>query len=88
MSPCGDVKLGAVIGSTDEIGAKAVDVAHPIRDIHVTLLRLLELDNNKLTCLHAGCFKQLSRFGREVNPEFIALGRGAGPQSASPLGGW
>ena len=34
----GGVKRGAVVGATDEIGAEAVEVVHPIRDVHVTLL--------------------------------------------------
>ena len=65
--------LGAdLVGATDEIGAKAVDVAHPIRDLHVTLLHLLGLDDNKLTYFHAGRYKQLSQFGGEVIKELIA----------------
>ena len=66
------MKRGAMIGGTDEIGAKAVDIAHPIRDVHVTLLHLLGLDDNKLTYFHGGRFKQLSQFGGEVIQELIA----------------
>jgi hypothetical protein len=33
------------------------------RDVHVTLLQLLGLDDNKLTYFHGGRFKQLSQFG-------------------------
>ena len=68
----GGVKKGAIVGATDEIGAKAVDVAHPIRDLHVTLLHLLGLDDNKLTYFHAGRYKQLSQFGGQVIKELIA----------------
>ncbi len=68
----GGVKRGAVVGATDEIGAEAVEVVHPIRDVHVTLLRLLGLDDNKLTYFHGGRFKQLSQFGGEVIQELIA----------------
>ena len=68
----GGVKKGAIVGSTDEIGAKAVEVAHPIRDLHVTLLHLLGLDDNKLTYFHAGRYKQLSQFGGQVIKELIA----------------
>jgi len=53
-------------------GAEAVDVVHHIRDVHVTLLRLLGLDDHKLTYFHAGRFKQLSQFGGQVIPELIA----------------
>ena len=62
----GGVKAGHTVGATDETGAKAVEVVHPIRDLHVTLLRLLGLDDNKLTYYHAGRFKQLSQFGGKI----------------------
>ncbi|MFT4688631.1 MAG: hypothetical protein ACI9OD_000829 [Limisphaerales bacterium] len=68
----GGVKKGAIVGATDEIGSEAVDVRHPIRDFHVTLLHLLGLDDNKLTYFHAGRYKQLSQFGGKVINELIA----------------
>jgi len=68
----GGVKAGRTIGATDELGAQAVECVHPIRDLHVTLLRLLGLDDNKLTYLHAGRFKQLSQFGGKVIEELMA----------------
>ena len=67
----GGVNKGSVIGATDEIGEKAVDVVHPIRDLHVTFLRLLGLDDNKLTYFHGGRFKQLSQTGGEVIDQLI-----------------
>ena len=67
----GGVKPG-VVGATDELGASAVECVHPIRDLHVTLLHLLGLDDNKLTYFHAGRYKQLSQFGGEVIKEIIA----------------
>ena len=67
----GGTKPG-IVGGTDEIAAEAVEVVHPIRDVHVTLLQLLGLDDNKLTYLHGGRFKQLSQFGGEVIQELIA----------------
>ncbi|MEO2020263.1 MAG: DUF1501 domain-containing protein, partial [Pirellulaceae bacterium] len=68
----GGVNAGHVVGNTDELGEKAVEVVHPIRDLHVTLLRLMGLDDNKLTYFHGGRFKQLSQFGGEVIKELIA----------------
>lgn len=68
----GGVKAGTVVGGTDEIGAEAVDVVHPIRDVHVTMLHLLGLDDNKLTYFHGGRFKQLSQFGGEIIHDLIA----------------
>jgi hypothetical protein len=68
----GGVNAGHTIGATDEIGAEAVDRVHHVRDLHVTLLRLLGLEDNKLTYFHGGRFKQLSQFGGEVIKELIA----------------
>lgn len=68
----GGVTGGRTVGATDEIGDKAVDVVHPIRDLHVTLLRLLGLDDNKLTYFHGGRFKQLSQTGGEAIEELLA----------------
>ncbi|MEM7013180.1 MAG: DUF1501 domain-containing protein [Verrucomicrobiota bacterium] len=68
----GGVKAGHTIGATDEIGAEAVDCVHHVRDFHITLLRLLGLDDNKLTYFDAGRFKQLSQFGGQVIDELIA----------------
>lgn len=61
----GGIRPG-VVGGTDEFGKHAVEEVHPIRDLHVTLLHLLGLDDNKLTYLHAGRYKQLSQFGGKV----------------------
>jgi hypothetical protein len=68
----GGVKAGHVIGATDEIGEKAVEVVHPIKDLHVTLLHLLGLDDSKLTYFHEGRYKQLSQTGGEVIRELLA----------------
>ncbi|MFT5130826.1 MAG: hypothetical protein ACI8W8_004458 [Rhodothermales bacterium] len=68
----GGVKAGHVVGATDELGNEAVDVVHPIRNFHVTLLHLLGLDDNKLTYFHGGRFKQLSQIGGSLIPELLA----------------
>jgi hypothetical protein len=67
----GGVKAGHTIGSTDETGAEAVEHVHHVRDLHVTLLRLLGLDDTKLTYFHGGRFKQLSQFGGQVIKELV-----------------
>lgn len=68
----GGVNAGHTIGATDETGAKAVENVHHVRDVHVTLLRLLGLDDNKLTYFYGGRFKQLSQFGGQPVKELIA----------------
>ncbi len=68
----GGVNAGHTIGATDETGAQAIECVHSVRDLHVTLLRLLGLDDNKLTYFHAGRFKQLSQFGGQPIKELLA----------------
>jgi len=67
----GDVKPG-IVGATDEIGDKAVEAVRPLRDVHVTMLRLLGLDDDRLRYFHNGRQMQLSQFGGEVIRELIA----------------
>jgi len=68
----GGCKAGHTVRATDEIGAKAVEIVDHVRDFHVTLLRLLSLDDNKLTYYNAGRFKQFRQFGGKVIEELIA----------------
>lgn len=67
----GGCNAGHTIGATDDLGMEAVEGKAHVRDFHVTLLRLLGLDDNKLTYYHAGRFKQLSQFGGSVIEELI-----------------
>ena len=68
----GGVNAGHAVGATDETGATAISGVHHIRDVHVTLLHLLGLDDNRLTYFHGGRYKQLSQFGGEVIRPLIA----------------
>jgi hypothetical protein len=68
----GGVKSGQVVGATDELGDQAVETVHHVRDLHVTLLHLLGLNDNKLTYFHEGRFKQLSQTGGQVIKELVA----------------
>ncbi len=68
----GGVKAGHIIGATDEIGQKAVEVVHPLKDVHVTILHLLGLDDAKLTYFHGGRFRQLSQDGGHLIRELLA----------------
>jgi hypothetical protein len=67
----GGVRAGYTIGATDDLGGEAVEQVHHVRDLHVTVLRLLGLNDAKLTYFHAGRYKQLSQFGGEVIKELI-----------------
>ncbi|HEY2414745.1 MAG TPA: DUF1501 domain-containing protein [Pirellulaceae bacterium] len=48
----GGVRGGRTVGSTDELGLHAVEDRLHTHDFHATLLRLLGLDNMRLTYLH------------------------------------
>jgi hypothetical protein len=50
----GGVKGGKVIGSTDEIGLRAVDDLVHVHDLHASILALMGLDHQKLTYLFQG----------------------------------
>jgi hypothetical protein len=50
----GGVKGGRVIGTTDEIGLRAVERPLHVHDIHASVLHLMGLDHLKLTYLHNG----------------------------------
>jgi hypothetical protein len=50
----GGIKPGSVVGSTDEIGLRAVENRAHVHDIHATILHLLGFDHTGLTYLHNG----------------------------------
>ena len=68
----GDAPRGEIVGATDETGRTAVEVVHPIKNMHTTLLHLLGLDDAKLTYFAQGRDKQLSQTGGELINELIA----------------
>ena len=63
---------GHTIGATDDLGMTAVEGKACARDFHVTLLRLLGLDDSRLTYYHVGRFRQLSQFGGEVIKDLLS----------------
>ncbi len=68
----GGAPRGKIVGATDETGRTAVETAHPIQNLHVTLLHLLGLDDTKLTYFAQGRDKQLSQTGGELIRELVA----------------
>jgi hypothetical protein len=48
------IKGGQTIGTTDEIGLRAMENPYHVHDLHATILHLLGLDHLKLTFLHNG----------------------------------
>jgi uncharacterized protein (DUF1501 family) len=50
----GGIKPGTVVGTTDEIGLRAIEDRAHVLDIHATILHCLGLEAKKLTYLHNG----------------------------------
>ncbi len=68
----GDVKPGSTFGETDELSVRAAGEEIPLRDLHATILRLMGLDQDRLTYLHEGRYKRLTDIGGRVIDEIIA----------------
>jgi hypothetical protein len=68
----GGIKPGSVVGSTDEIGLRAVENKAHVHDIHATILHLLGLNHEKLTYLHNGRDERPTINGGEVIRELLA----------------
>ncbi len=62
----GGTKGGAVVGTTDEIGLRAVEDRAHVHDIHATILHTLGLDHEKLTYLHNGRDERPTINGGEI----------------------
>jgi len=50
----GGIKGGQVIGTTDEIGLRAVEDRAHVHDVHATVLHALGLNHINVTFLHNG----------------------------------
>ncbi len=50
----GGVKGGQAVGSTDDIGLRAIEKPYHVHDVHATVLHLMGLDHLSLTYLHNG----------------------------------
>jgi hypothetical protein len=62
----GGVRGGSVVGATDEIGLRAIEEPHHLRDIHTTVLHQLGLEQNALSYLHQGRRERLTEVQGEV----------------------
>jgi hypothetical protein len=62
----GGVKGGQVIGSTDEIGLRAVERPSHVHDIHASILWLMGLDHKRLTYMHNGRAERPTIVGGEA----------------------
>ena len=59
----GGIQGGKIIGSTDELGLRAVEDKCHMHDIHATMLSLMGLDHRKLTYLFQGRQMRLTDVG-------------------------
>ena len=67
----GGVKGGVAVGTTDEIGLRAVEAPHHLRDIHTTVLHQLGLEQNALSYLHQGRRERLTEVIGSVITEIV-----------------
>ena len=68
----GNVRPGATFGETDDFSVRAAGEEIPVRDVHATILRLMGLEQDRLTYLHAGRFKKLTDTGGRVIDEILS----------------
>jgi len=62
----GGIRGGVAVGATDDIGLRAVEEPHHLRDIHCTVLNQLGLEQNALSYLHQGRRERLTEIQGEV----------------------
>jgi hypothetical protein len=67
----GGIKAGTTVGSTDEIGLRAVDNPVDTYDVHATVLQLLGLDHLKTIYLRAGRAERPTVVYGKVVPELL-----------------
>src|SRR5262249_8035340 len=55
----GGIKGAVSVGETDELGSAAVTGRLHVKNLHATLLHLMGLDPNELTCFYGGLNQKL-----------------------------
>ena len=68
----GGMKKGTVIGTTDDLGLRAVERPVHVHDLHATILWCLGLDHVKVTYLHNGRSERPTIVSGEVVREALA----------------
>jgi uncharacterized protein (DUF1501 family) len=66
------IQGGQKIGSTDEVGYKAVDQIVTPHDLHATLLHLLGVDHKRLTYYFNGRYMRLTDVAGELIPQIAS----------------
>jgi len=60
------IKPGTTVGATDELGYQAVESPYHMRDLHATILRLMGLDDMRLTYYFNGRHHRLTENGGQL----------------------
>jgi hypothetical protein len=68
----GGIKGGQAVGTTDEVGLRAVETKTHVHDLHATILHLLGFDHKRLTFLHNGREERLTENAGNVVKELLA----------------
>jgi hypothetical protein len=68
----GGIKGGMTYGTTDELGYNAVENPVHVHDLHATMLRLLGIDHQRLTCRYQGRDFRLTDIAGEVVKPILA----------------
>jgi hypothetical protein len=66
------IRTGTIVGATDELGYRAVESPYHMRDLHATILRLMGLDDMRLTFYFNGRNYRLTDNGGELIKEALA----------------
>ena len=66
------VKGGQAIGSTDELGFKAVEEPIHVSDLHATILHLMGLDHTRLTYFYSGLQQRITGVRGNVVKKVLA----------------
>jgi hypothetical protein len=77
----GGVKGGQAIGTTDEIGLRAVERPSHVHDIHASILWLMGLDHKQLTWMHNGRAERPTIVGGETMIPELWGGRPGAPHA-------
>jgi uncharacterized protein (DUF1501 family) len=66
------IKPGTIVGATDELGYRAVESVYHMRDLHATILRLMGLDDFRLTFYFNGRNYRLTDNGGRMIEQALA----------------
>ncbi len=66
------VKGGQTIGTTDEIGLRAVEKPYHVHDLHATIMHMVGLNHHNVTYLHNGRFERATVNGGKLIEEVFS----------------